>query len=94
MSRKNDGGPAFPVPGLQHDAEFNGMSLRDHFAGLAMCALIAEPLQPGQQGISFGIVREAVGDDAADALSAAQQLALSAYQIADAMLAERGKVRS
>ncbi len=31
-----DGGPAFPVPGLQNDEDFNGMSLRDHFAGLAM----------------------------------------------------------
>ena len=42
----NDGGPAFPVPdsyyphgGIRHG--FNGMSLRDWFAGEAMKALIA-----------------------------------------------------
>jgi lysophospholipase L1-like esterase len=28
----DDGGPAFPVPGLQSDESFNGMSLRDYFA--------------------------------------------------------------
>jgi hypothetical protein len=39
----NDGGPAFPVPatdathGRTHDG---GMSLRQHFAGLAMAALL------------------------------------------------------
>jgi len=38
---RDDGGPAFPIPGLQADASFNGMTLRDHFAGLAMQALIA-----------------------------------------------------
>lgn len=33
--RINDGGPAFPVPGLQHDEAFNGMTLRDYFAAHA-----------------------------------------------------------
>jgi len=28
----NNGGPAYPVPGLQHDEDFYGMSLRDYFA--------------------------------------------------------------
>lgn len=37
----NDGGPAFPVPGLQDDASFNGMTLRDYFAAKAM-AIIAQ----------------------------------------------------
>ena len=32
------GGPAFPVPGLQHDDDFNGMDLRDYFAAKAMQA--------------------------------------------------------
>ena len=40
---KNTGGPAFPIPGLQHDEEFNGMSLRDYFAAKAMQALISSP---------------------------------------------------
>ncbi|WP_186042992.1 hypothetical protein [Burkholderia gladioli] len=35
-SKPADGGPAFPVPGLQHDADFNGMSLRDRFAIAAL----------------------------------------------------------
>lgn len=32
--------PAFLVPGLQHDEDFNGMSLRDHFAAQAMTGLM------------------------------------------------------
>lgn len=40
MSKKNSGGPAFPVPGLQNDEDFNGMSLRDYFAAKAMATLI------------------------------------------------------
>lgn len=36
MTTKTDGGPAFPVPGLQHDESFNGMTLRDYFAAKAM----------------------------------------------------------
>lgn len=35
MSKIDDGGPAFPVPGLQSDETFNGISLRDWFAGQA-----------------------------------------------------------
>lgn len=30
-SAASTGGPAFPIPGLQSDADFNGMSLRDYF---------------------------------------------------------------
>ena len=40
MSKKNDGGPAFPVP---NDANVNGqegMSLRDYFAAKAMQVLL------------------------------------------------------
>lgn len=36
MSTKNDGGPAFPVPNLEDDPGFNGMTLRDYFAGEAL----------------------------------------------------------
>lgn len=31
-----DDKPAFPVPGLQHDETFNGMTLRDYFAAKAI----------------------------------------------------------
>ncbi len=40
MSSTDTGGPAFPVPGLQNDESFNGMSLRDYFAARAMHALL------------------------------------------------------
>lgn len=46
MSEKETGGPAFPQPDLVEDGHVvsqgqTGMTLRDHFAGLAMQALIA-----------------------------------------------------
>lgn len=34
------GGPAFPVPGLQDDEDFNGMTLRDYFAAMAMQGIV------------------------------------------------------
>ncbi|MFG0460917.1 hypothetical protein ACF8GG_16440 [Pseudomonas sp. yb_1] len=40
MSKPN-GGPAFPVPGLQEDESFNGMTLRDYFAAKAMHGTLA-----------------------------------------------------
>jgi len=36
-----DGGPAYPIPNLESDADFNGMSLRDWFAGQALPAVYA-----------------------------------------------------
>ena len=40
MSTVNDGGPAYPVPGMHSDPDYHGMSLRDRFALSAMQALI------------------------------------------------------
>lgn len=41
--------PAFPVPGLQNDESFNGMSLRDYFAAKAMQSWItAAPTLNGE----------------------------------------------
>ena len=54
----DDGGPAFPIPlagctdgGVynileQSGGKLGGMSLRDHFAGLAMNRVLAERLAP------------------------------------------------
>jgi len=47
MNHFDDGGPAFPQPDVisNEHKDFHrdqGMSLRDHFAGLAMQALIGE----------------------------------------------------
>lgn len=36
MVNIDDGGNAFPIPGLQNDESFNGMSLRDYFAAKAL----------------------------------------------------------
>lgn len=36
MEHKDNGGPAFPIPSLQNDSDFNCMTLRDYFAAKAM----------------------------------------------------------
>jgi len=41
-----DGGPAYPIPNLESDADFNGMSLRDWFAGQALPAMVAKAKGP------------------------------------------------
>lgn len=58
---KNTGGPAFPIPGLQHDEEFNGMSLRDYFAAKAMQGQLCAQANP-----DFGIWKdfEALAEEA------------------------------
>ena len=46
MSENRDnGGPAFPIPGLHNDADFNGMSLRDYFAGQALASSFSEAVR-------------------------------------------------
>lgn len=88
----NDGGPAFPEPfvydrdrgvdgqyiGASDAGCFVGMSLRDWFAGKALCGVAL--WQRGQGGSFFN------PDDAKDA-------AKLAYQLADAMLLARGGVK-
>ena len=39
----NNGGPAFPVPGLQQDEDFNGMSLHSRRSSCALKGLLANP---------------------------------------------------
>lgn len=43
MSKTNDGGYAFPVPGTERNYPEFGMSLRDWFAGQALAGLCANP---------------------------------------------------
>lgn len=45
MSETDNGGPAFPVPAIGDQAQLpdTGMSLRDWFAGQALCGLISYP---------------------------------------------------
>lgn len=79
-----DGLPAFPSQplgsdGLPECAAYNGMTLRDYFAGRAIGA----------------VIRQCAGDDAfgyPEGISSMEQLFASrAYAVADAMLSERSK---
>lgn len=78
----NDGGPAFPaawegspVGTVIHQ----GMTLRDYFAAKAMQSALVGASLPGLPE----------GDP--DAVAAVELVAMAAYRIADAMLAERAK---
>ena len=71
MSKKNDGGSAFPVPDVTYpngEIQFgtNGMSLRDYFAAKALTILHKD-----------------------DSVQNINDIAISSYAIADAMLKER-----
>lgn len=71
---KNDGGPAFPIPGLQDDEDFNGMSLRDYFAAKAMQAWLSTYAENDRHPASAGNLDHFAGQ---------------AYEVADAMIAAR-----
>lgn len=66
---KDNGGPAFPLASEEaHFSGYDGMTLRDYFAGQALTGIIA--------GYKGGNVSD---------------VPLVAYQVADAMIAERSK---
>ena len=46
MTQIKDGGPAFPVPNLEYDPSFNGMTLRDYLAAKAMQNYMADDCTP------------------------------------------------
>ena len=80
MSKRNDGGPAFPVTPMNAAGPvadtFTGMSLRDYFAAAALHGLLASSQYP---------VDKDTGTTRFETYSAC------AYHHADAMLAERAK---
>lgn len=86
---RNDGGPAFPFitwrspDGMIGVRASDGMSLRDWFAGLAMQAAFAGP----------GARMVADRDGRYDQTNWGEVVAANAYEMADAMLAEREKSR-
>lgn len=44
MATQNNGGPAFPCPtGTDGGSLYDGMSLRDWFAGMALSAICSKP---------------------------------------------------
>lgn len=75
MSKQNNGGPAFPVSGSEHNYPIEGMTLRDYMASKAMAAIVRR-----WDGHSFG-----GGPNSPQY----EELAEDAYHIADAMLRAR-----
>ena len=75
MSMEQDGGPAYPVPGMQSSTYYNGMSLRDYFAGQALAGDMANP----GEGV--------FGDNVKDKYLI--QRAVFLYRMADAMIEAR-----
>ncbi len=85
MSDETTGGPAFPRVAYElesnvhndtlYGAGFSGMSLRDYFAAKAMQGFMADPEECPDEG-----------EDVADFYD---NVASSAYELADAMLAAR-----
>ena len=67
--------PAFPVAGALGANQFNGMTLRDYFAKAAMHQFLAGAVIPN-------------GYNATEEFA---NLAIRAYEMADAMLKERSK---
>lgn len=74
----NDGGPAFPHPGVGH-ASFPGMTLRDYFAGQALAGMA------GSQESCGAAIKMAK----AEGKRPMQVAALVAYEFADTMLKAR-----
>jgi len=83
--KNNDGGPAFPVPGLQHDEAFNGISVRDYLAAHAPISLIDANEAMHQQPQTFA---KPVGEVFPLPLLM-KELVRMRYEYADAMLSAR-----
>ena len=78
----NDGGPAYPVPGLQHDEDFYGMSLRDYFAAHASDSDVKDQAEILRAKLILEIKLGVLPDD---------WRATCRYMHADAMLKARGQ---
>ena len=81
MTQPNDGGPAFPRPDSPNASAQYGMSRRDWLAGIAMQGFVSDP----QNLIGIREAAEQAG------LTAPAMMALTAYGMADAMIAEGDK---
>lgn len=94
---RSDGGPAYPQPvatsngaiyaACEKGDVYAGMSLRDWFAGQALASCIAVQMQ------QMVALASQIPDGQEDQFQAAanEGIAALAYEIADAMLAERAK---
>ena len=87
MTQPNDGGPAFPIAefympnGNLAQVGHPGMSRRDWLAGIAMQGFVSDP----QNLIGIRESAEQAG------ITAPAMMALTAYGMADAMIAEGDK---
>lgn len=79
MKPIKDGGPAFPHDAGDFDNPNPGMTLRDWFAGQAIQGIMRTIDEAARAGRLRGVIPDQ------------DTVALSAYQTADAMLAERKK---
>jgi len=85
MSTKVDGNAAFPMPASENNREWYGISLRDYFAaGFAASQTI-------MTSADTSLVNPQYLDPRSHGLTVAQVIAKNSYELADAMLAERGK---
>ncbi len=84
VNERDDGGPAFPInektDGGNHHHTHAGMSLRDHYAGLAMQGLMQ---QLGE--------RIAADRDIPRATAALENTARLSFLVADMMIAARAR---
>lgn len=63
MSEKNDGGPAFPECGERGKASgFEGMNLRDYFAGQALAGMCANKEDVGNSHAMFAALAYSYSD--------------------------------
>ena len=55
MSAKPDGGPAFPCHDRHHQLCYQGMTLRQWYAGMALQGILSNPKRHGQESIQVYI---------------------------------------
>lgn len=82
MTQIKDGGPEFPVPNLEDDPSFNGMTLRDYFAAKAMQGELSASVCTDDKS-DYGIPLN-VSDEKLD------RMTKHWFRIADSMLRARG----
>lgn len=75
----NNGGPAFPVAGSEHNYPIEGMTLRDYFAAKVMHSIVSSPKEMESLIDTLG------------AKTAYAKVSETAYVIADEMLRAREK---
>jgi hypothetical protein len=79
------GGYAFPKPACEEMHAFTGMTLRDYFAAAAMQGIVV--------GVNSNPLRAQIAAQDADreGITITKSTAAMAYDVADAMIAERSK---